>query len=380
MRDNNLYNLKNMSIIKNAFREYYFKSSKIEIPSKIESREFGFNTIEHGIVRHFSFANKGELIARIIKETPLDIFCSNAFYDNPELPMNDKAWKGAELIFDIDSKDLALDCMEKHTYYKCKNCNEVSNKSLTTCVNCNTNNFTSIIIPCDNCINGLVKELEKLLDFMKNDFGIDPKDIKIYFSGNAGFHVHINDERYFLLSSRGRSDIVGYLLGNGFMIETLGINKIKNKINVKINKESFRYGWRKRLDYKLRIANNIDSFIKKIQKPEEFEKFKGEVDSTIQSFSVKIDAQVTTDIHRIFRLAGTINSKSGLIKTICTDIRSFDPFDEACLINDKEIEVYLLDNVKFKLKHQTFKLKKENNKIPLYAAVYVICKGIAYIP
>ena len=52
--------------------------------------------------------------------------------------MNEKDWKEADLIFDIDAKDLNLECRKSHTISKCNECNEISTNSN------NCNKFNSI--------------------------------------------------------------------------------------------------------------------------------------------------------------------------------------------------------------------------------------------
>ena len=76
--------------------------------------------------RHLSFSNAGELYAFVLKYSPSDIFCSSSFYRNPGEPMDKKEWYGSELIFDIDGKDLHLDCTLTHNYTKCNACNFIN--------------------------------------------------------------------------------------------------------------------------------------------------------------------------------------------------------------------------------------------------------------
>jgi DNA primase small subunit len=83
------------------------------------------------------------------------------------------------------------------------------------------------------------------------------------------------------------------------------------------------------------------------------------------------------DVHRVFRMAGTLNSKSGLTKIRCKEIDSFDPLSDACLLNDKEVNVKVKVPIKLKLKGQSFNLKKQTVRLPAYAAVYLICKRLA---
>jgi hypothetical protein len=47
-------------------------------------------------------------------------------------------------------------------------------------------------------------------------------------------------------------------------------------------------------------------------------------------------------------------------------------------LNDKEVEVKINASVKFRLRGQNFKANKQLiSRLPLYAAVYLICKGLA---
>ena len=105
--------------------------------------------------------------------------------------------------------------------------------------------------------------------------------------------------------------------------------------------------------------------------------FKSELEKSARNLGVRIDAQVTTDVHRIFRMPGTLNSKSGLTKTLCTDIDTFDPFKESCVIGDGRVAISLKCPVKFRLAGRSFSLSKESAELPAYAAVYLICKGLA---
>ena len=57
------------------------------------------------------------------------------------------------------------------------------------------------------------------------DLGIKEKAIQVYFSGNNGYHIHISDSEFHRLDSQARSDIVGYLMGNDMMTESIGVRK-----------------------------------------------------------------------------------------------------------------------------------------------------------
>ena len=98
------------------------------------------------------------------------------------------------------------------------------------------------------------------------------------------------------------------------------------------------------------------------------------------SIGVKIDSNVTSDIHRIFRLEGSLNSKSGLVKLVCQDIEKFNPYIEAWLIEDKPVEILANFPIKFSLKNTKFgPYVNEKTSVPKYAAAYMVCKGVASI-
>src|SRR5919109_2750095 len=125
----NVFSAKTISVIKRTFREYYFKKSNtIEEPSKMEQREFGYMQFgSAGMVRHLSFKSMKELDAMLVKEAPSDVYCSNAYYRFPtQQPMQEKQWLGADLIFDIDGKDLSMPCIPSHSYSICIECGYAS--------------------------------------------------------------------------------------------------------------------------------------------------------------------------------------------------------------------------------------------------------------
>ena len=58
--------------------------------------------------------------------------------------------------------------------------------------------------------------LRRLLDdFLWGDFGIDPEETEITFSGGRGYHVKVRSEGLLTLSSPERRDLVDYILGTG---------------------------------------------------------------------------------------------------------------------------------------------------------------------
>jgi DNA primase small subunit len=382
----------NIVLIRNAFREYYFRYSKnLEIPEHIEQHEFGYMQFGAGMIRHLSFRNIGELLAMLIKEVPSDVYCSNAYYRFPTYTMQEKQWIGADLIFDIDAKDLHLPCEPTHSYFVCINCSDVQDSRTELCQSCNAGKLTQTILPCNKCNYALKKEVKHLADLLINDLGIKEQSIHIYFSGNNGYHIHVLDDEFHRLDSQARSDIVGYLMGNDIMAESIGIRKASSSpfssssssvadFSIKFPKSGIMYGWRQRLAKKLGIDQlSIPKLDKIVQQKGGYSGFKSELLKMAKEMGVRIDPMVTVDVHRVFRMAGTLNSKSGLTKIRCKEIESFDPFSDACFLTDKEINVNVKAPIKLKLKGQSFNLKKQTARLPAYTAIYLICKRLAQV-
>ncbi|MDH3825337.1 MAG: DNA primase, partial [Nitrosopumilus sp.] len=115
------------------------------------------------------------------------------------------------------------------------------------------------------------------------------------------------------------------------------------------------------------ISNGYSNFQKKLE----------DLSSIIGS---QIDPNVTMDIHRIFRLPGSLNSKSGLSKVFCKDLPKFDPYSESSFLTENTIEITANCPIEFKLKNKKFgPYDNENTAVPTYAAVYMICKNLAII-
>jgi DNA primase small subunit len=377
---------KTASAVRSAFRGYYFKPGAIETPDKIEQREFGYMQFgQPGMVRHLSFKSMNELTATIMKEVPSDIYCSNAYYRFPTYPMHDKQWLGADLIFDIDGKDLHLPCVPSHTYMLCANCGQASSpeeKKDYSCPACGSKKAENISIPCTKCIDGSRKEVRRLTEFLTSDLGIQRSDIHAYFSGNNGFHIHISDCAYMSLDPQARSDLVGYISGSGLMAESVGVRKgnAENLFFIKFPKSGLAYGWRSRVADRLRIdASSTIKLTHIVEQRGGYTAFKVDLERMAREMGARIDPQVTTDVHRVFRMPGTLNSKSGLTKMKCDDLDSFDPFVNACMLGDSKVAVKVRTPVKLKLKNKSFNISKESAELPAYTAVYLICKGLAEV-
>ena len=366
-----------LKFLEETFKQYYFDHFDfIHIPDRSLEREYGYKKFNSGMVRHISLKTDKDLHLMLMTNVPSDVFCSNAYYTFPNLPMAEKDWKEADLIFDIDAKDLNLSCRKDHTCVKCLSCGEVSLLH-DTCPKCKSNKLDLLSLTCDNCISGVKKEVLNLIKILTNDLQIDDKNVRTSFSGNEGFHLYVTNSSYNQLGSKERGDLIDYIMFRRVMPERFGFKK-ENPLRHTFP-DLDEAGWRGRVAKELFGSKSKRSkAITKIISDGKlaYQQILEEIGKN--SIGIKIDPNVTVDIHRIFRLEGSLNSKSGLAKLACENIEKFNPYTESCLIDDSSVEVSANFPIEFRLKNTKFgPYTNEKVSVPKYAAAYMLCKGIA---
>lgn len=371
-----------LQLVKQSFKEFYFKHNDyVETPSRIAEREFGYMQFSGGMVRHLSFKDGGELQAHLLKQIPSDVYCSCAYYINPTAPIQEKVFRGADLIFDIDADELGLKCAKGHEVWVCNDCGNVM-AAKQNCDKCKSAKVEKTSLACDNCIDAGKMEVKKLVKLLQEDLNVQENEVRVYFSGNHGFHLHVYNMEFEPLDSPSRADIADYVMGNSIIPESFGIRKNSQVAKDVLSKfpNIDEFGWRGRIVRKLMKEQSAkERVVKRILK-NGYMQFKDELNSVAREMGAHIDPKVTMDIHRVFRLQGTLNSKSGLAKAPCPDIDNCDPFTSACVITDEEVGVRVRRSPKFRLNENSFgPFKDQVVKLPKYAAVYLICKGLADI-
>ena len=367
-----------LKFLEETFKQYYFDHfDLIHVPDRSKEREYGYKKFNSGMIRHISLKTDKDLHLMLMTNLPSDVFCSNGYYSFPNLPMAEKDWKEADLIFDIDAKDLNLSCRKDHICMKCVSCAEISLVQ-DTCPKCKSNKLDLISLPCQNCMSGVKKEVLNLVKILTSDLQIDVKNIRISFSGNEGFHVYVTNSSYNQLGSNERRDLIDYIKFQSAIPERFGFKK--NNPSRSSFPELDESGWRGRVAKELFGSKSKRS--KTITKviSDGHIAYQQRLEEMKNSIGVKIDSNVTSDIHRIFRLEGSLNSKSSLVKLSCENIEKFIQYTEACLINDKPVEISANFPIKFRLKNTEFgPYANEKISVPKYAAAYMVCKGIASI-
>jgi DNA primase small subunit len=370
--------------LKRYFREYYFKhSDRIKAPSNIESREFGYFPFNGGMIRHLSFSDIGVFRALLVKEAPAGVYCSNSLYQDPMAEMQKKGWLKANLIFDIDADALKLPCKKEHDVWFCKSCGQKEfGLRPETCPNCNGLTILEMTWACPNCIEGTKKETFRLVEFLEQDFGISSSQITTFFSGNAGFHIEVGSSALDMLDQHGRSEISDYITAQGVLPSVFATSRLSPNDP----------GWRGRVARYIRDlppggepfkSVEFEKRILEMDKELESKEIESVVASAIESNRVRIDAMVTADIHRVFRMPETLNNKTGLVKMRCADLSSFDPFTEAVALPEEKEMISIIIEMCPKVTICGNSIgpirRKTTAKVPLYLAIYLISRGAAKI-
>jgi DNA primase small subunit len=243
------------------------------------------------------------------------------------------------------------------------------------------------------------------------DFGFSDEEVRVFFSGHRGYHVHVENESVKSLDAMARKEIVDYVSGLGLAV--LG-NEASGRPARRGRSRSFslhNFGWNRRLKLGMRdfilsatkedlknagignyaaVLRNKELIVKRGIEEGRWGSVKGVSVGTWKKLaeyvkdleSAKIDTVVTTDTHRLIRMNGTLHGKTGLKKVEfpAKHLADFDPFKEAVAFKEGAVKVVVSDVSEFKLggkmlgpyRHQTV-------EVPTAAAVLLILKGRAEV-
>lgn len=369
--------------LKEIFREYY-SNLRYEIPDLLGSREIGFIPFGGTMIRHRSLRGREELGKFLTSIVPRHMYYSLAYYEHPtKRSMQEKGWKGAELIFDLDADHLEgassmtyeqiLDEVKKHT-------------------------------------------LRLIFTFLIGILGISEDSIKLYFSGGRGYHVHVQDDGIYRLDSNSRREISNLVRGEGVSLSSLlnvhdtfrrdpsgwfslidtdivhlyeGIRKnlpdSTAKLKTILKKEDQVEKYISSLEKFVRMEGNtarkVDIFptpgIKKYAAmgPKDLEICEWIARETINRTKCEIDEPVTTDVHRLIRFPGSLHGKTGLAVTRIElhDLEKFNPLDSAIpeAFLDKHDKVKINRPMTITMKGEMHSLSGEL-EVPRYVALFAV--------
>jgi DNA primase small subunit len=365
--------------------------------------------------RHVGYLNRDELVRDLASVAPHSVYHSAAFYKIPVARhMNEKEWFGAELVFDIDADHLDLPCAKDHDAWRCNadGCHKTGTGTHPeNCPDCSGKSFSTRKWVCEKCLDEAKKHTVKLYDeFIVNDFGFNPESIQLNYSGHRGYHVRVRDPKVYSLDSSGRIQIVHYIMGLGLntekVIVTQGrVNRVPDRVFP---------GWAgKMADAIVEFVRNIDAYngterwVKPLRKgkvaaldglqrnPPILNKEAKDIglkswqeiaEKAAEFYGGEIDRPVTHDIHRVIRLIGSLNGKTGFLVNQLTrdELDDFDPFRDAIVFNDGQMKVKFLYKSpgvpRFRIGDETYgPYHGDSVELPTAVATFVLCKGVAII-
>ncbi len=383
--------------------------------SMIDKREFGFILFEGWMLRHKSFKHGEELKKFLQSSVPSDAYCSCAYYENAEAEMDKKGWLGADLIFDIDADHIPTPCDKIHDTWVCGSCGFTGKGVVHEfCPVCGGEKFDVSTWPCEVCLDSARTETMKLLDMLMRDFGFSKNEVRVCFSGHRGYHVHVENEAVRTLDAVARKEIVDYICGLGIDVAFHGLSWKGRKASYDLRGSGLNVSdWRGRIERGMfdfihnaneeelskaglnksvaeRILDNKDVILKSWETSGLWGVVRGlgseslrkiaEYNASLQS--AKIDTVVTTDVHRLIRLAKSLHGKTGLMKIEfpTSSIAEFDPFKSAVAFKKGVVTVFVSDAPEFRLGDEVFgPYKKQRVELPTAASVLLICKGRAEV-
>jgi DNA primase small subunit len=400
---------------KTVFAEYY-QHATIDPPDRLTRREFAafpFAT-ETFMRRHATLRTPEEFREFLTTAVPRHVYYSSAYYRHPAEPsMSAKEWLGADLIFDLDSDHLRG--AESLRY--------------------------------DEQLALVKRKLIALLDdFLFGDFGVDPRETSIVFSGGRGYHVHVRSEGFRSLSSPERRELVDYVLGTG--VEPLrAVRTREQTVDLLVGEDAedstgrrgrsavprARYlvrpdapGWPGRttravlelLDRwkrvgtkvaaeemvgfgvppakarkwarallegdgaaKIRATGTLEVFQKEV--PDEF--LAAVLPRAAIELQGETDAPVTTDIHRLIRLPGSIHGGTGLrvMPLSRSELDGFDPFRDALVapIDGARTTVTFVEDVHHPFPGGGLRGRRDaTESLPTSLALFLVLRGEAALP
>jgi DNA primase small subunit len=249
--------------------------------------------------RYNAFSSIDELSSRIRKAAPYAIYSSVSHY---EVPSRREGWLQAELVFDIDARDLPARRCE------CKP-GEV----------------------CETCLEDARDVALTLIDTLKESFGVGK--IFLVYSGR-GYHVRCSDEE--AMSIRDRGSVFTYVTGSKippdlFMMKgyPAAFRRMSAVTLSKMKTLTMRGG--------STLLKNRDSIIEALlnrdkMRLENLVKKKA-LESLLEELLLvnaeSVDGKCTIDIKRILRLPTSLHSKVSMVCTVVRDWEKFDPVREA---------------------------------------------------
>lgn len=321
--------------LRGRFGDYY-RSASLSPPPAADAREWGHIPFTDGgttMVRHQSLLELGDLSSFLANEAPRHVYFSAARYDEPATRgMEEKGWRGADIVFDLDADHLPTIDPDATSY--------------------------------DGMLRACKGALENLLDILHRDFGFETQ---VVFSGSRGYHVHVRDPSVRDLDARARREVVDYVRGVDLDVEGLVTTTTAWGATRRVLHTDG--GWGRRVHERLvALADDLraldeDEALARLQSydgigegraetlltafretPEAVERGNLEAggpgvrvlveqlaERVVEEAASPVDEPVTTDVNRLIRLPGSLHGGTGLVvrRLDRDEVADFDPLADA---------------------------------------------------
>ncbi|MBI4360274.1 DNA primase catalytic subunit PriS [Candidatus Micrarchaeota archaeon] len=358
-----------------------FYQKKVPVPPAVSQREFGFGWQSKIDYRHRGFISSWEYEQFVRQEAPLYMSYSLAYYQFPEKqPMGEKGFQGADLVFDLDSPK------QEHDHEP---------------------------VLCRTCLEDIHQQALQLKKMLEEDFGFQQP--KLVFSGQKGFHVHVQSPDVMDLSKDARRQLAEYVAAEGLDASTLfrktaydlehhvkpvetlqgpssqstgWTAKIYQRVRRAIQEKDVsalkRYGFSRKTvsaiqDDPAPALSQINSghwgaLLGKDKQPN--------TESLIADVQVvQTDKAVTYDLSRLIRVPGSIHGSTGFITKPLEDPETFRIRDVLAFDSRQQTTVIARQDLKFEFLDEIWTLPRARfSEVPLPLGIYLACQEKAFIP
>jgi DNA primase small subunit len=280
---------------------YYKKEWKAaDVPSflidSLQYREFGFDHDGNGPKDRYESFSSVKDFARFMKtKAPYAAYSSISYYTSPS---ERKDWLKAELVFDIDAKDLPV-----------RRCD------------CEVGEI------CETCLDDAKELALCIIDSLRSTFAL--KNIHLIYSGR-GYHVRVLDEAALNIKDRGK--IFNYITASQVpedLFTVHGYAETFRKMFVftfsRMNQFSNKKIEKNRGEIITRLKNRRVDFMDFVDT-----RTRNNIVNTVAEINAELaDGKVTIDTKRILRLPSSLHSKVSMICTVVKNWEKFDPLKEA---------------------------------------------------
>jgi len=296
-------------------RRYYTEEwSPKELPEfivrSLSMREFGFDHSGDGPSdRYNRIASVAQLQGMLTRFAPYGVYSSVSLYRTPE---RREGWLGAELVFDVDAKDLPV-----------RGC-ECSRGEV-----------------CSTCLEEAKQHVLGIAEVLRDDFALS--EMHFVYSGR-GYHLRVTDEEVMQLGSRERAEILDYVAA-GVLPETpeLGFGypaHFRRRMRLLLPRLSEALLREAKVPKRAREVLLSQEGLREVL--EGLEKGTGVLARVLKKKGTErlmelvrrinaemVDAKVTVDVKRILRLPSSLHSKVSMKCMLVRKIESFDPLSQA---------------------------------------------------